>query len=73
MKLLHIIFVVTASIVSISAVPTSKKFDPITFINAPINVPIFSTGGSNPDYFAEIEVSKQKFNVCLDTGSVNLW
>ncbi|CAG8640628.1 9262_t:CDS:2 [Paraglomus brasilianum] len=36
-------------------------------------MPIFSTGGSNPKYFAEIEISKQKFNICLDTGSAALW
>jgi len=66
MKFVHIIFVTIASIVSINAVPTSKKL-------APINVPIFSTGEVNPKYYAEIEISKQKFNVCLDTGSADLW
>ncbi|CAG8610450.1 1790_t:CDS:2 [Paraglomus occultum] len=77
MKLVCIIFVAIASIVSINAVPTSKKLaDSIserTFTKAPVNVPIFNNGKVNPLYYAEIEISKQKFNVCLDTGSADLW
>ncbi|CAG8610432.1 1789_t:CDS:2, partial [Paraglomus occultum] len=84
MKLVCIIFVAIASIVSINAVPTSKRLadsmtnekDSIadrTFKKAPVNVPIFNTGEVSPLYYAEIEISKQKFNVCLDTGSADLW